>query len=295
MKILLTGATGFIGSHLRRRLSKKYEVVALVRKSTHINALTSENISTLTIPDSISELSDQLKYHRIDGVLHLASLYLKSHKPDQVEELVSSNILLPAQLLEASVTAQVKWFLNTGTFWQHYRDENYSPVNLYAATKQAFIAMAQYYAETSALKFVTLKLSDTFGPGDTRKKVFNLWQDAVQTGETLKMSPGDQIIDISYIDIICDAYEALINILITNPHSLNSEYAVSSNERMSLKDLAQLFETATGKKIPIEWGSYPYRDREVMMPWTKGVPVPGWKAKISLIDGIKRTFKDGND
>ena len=82
----------------------------------------------------------------MEGIIHLASLYLASHRPDQVADLVNANILLGTSLLEAAKLAGVRWFLNTGTIWQNYQSpecsDEYHPVNLYAATKQAFITMA---------------------------------------------------------------------------------------------------------------------------------------------------------
>ena len=53
----------------------------------------------------------------------------------------------------------LKWFINTGTFWQNYQSEKYNPVNLYAATKEAFQNIAKYYTETSSLIFTTIKLN----------------------------------------------------------------------------------------------------------------------------------------
>lgn len=292
MKILITGATGFIGTHLRRRLRKEYELVALIRPTTDTASLKNERIGTLVFDGDVKQLSENLLDQDIKGIVHLASLYLKTHKPEEVQSLVESNVLFPTQLLEASVASSVKWFLNTGTFWQHYQDKSYSPVNLYASTKQAFIDVAQYYSETSALKFITLKLSDTFGPGDTRPKIFNLWKKHAETGETLKMSAGEQLMDINYIDNVTDSFATLIRLLQSDPESLNAEYAVSNGTTYSLRELALLFEETTGKNVPIVWGAFPYREREVMKPWSLGEAVPGWSPKVSIDEGIKRTFKD---
>ena len=57
----------------------------------------------------------------------------------------------------------------------------------------------------------------------------------------------------------------------------NKTFGVSSNERMSLKELATLFEEATGNILNIKWGGRPYREREVMVPWENAEPVPGWR------------------
>jgi nucleoside-diphosphate-sugar epimerase len=295
MKILVTGATGFIGSHLRKSLSQKYTLVALVRPSTPITELETDGIEPLVFDGDVIKLSEQLTIAKIVGIVHLASLYLKTHNSADINSLVESNVLFPTQLLEAASGSSVQWFINTGTFWQHYQDSEYAPVNLYASTKEAFIDIAKYYQETSQLTFVTLKLSDTFGPGDTRPKVFNLWHKHSLSGEVLKMSAGEQQMDISYIDDVVSAYEILIELLQQNKAKLKNEYAVTSDTHNTLKQLAKIFEASTGKKIPIDWGVLPYREREVMKTWSKGQRVPGWVPTVSIAEGIKKTFKDTNE
>ncbi len=195
--------------------------------------------------------------------------------------------------MECAAQAKVKWFINTGTFWQHYEDKKYSPVNLYAATKQAFESIAQFYWETNQIKFCTLKLSDTFGSGDTRQKIFNLWQKIAETGECLEMSPGEQIIDISHIDDIISAFALLAKHLNNNhPEVKNGDiFAVKANERYTLKELAVLFEKATNQKLNINWGGRPYRAREVMEPWKEGKVIPEFSQKKTLKQYIKSTIK----
>ncbi len=290
MKILLTGATGFIGTHLRQRLNKDHSLVAIVRPKTDISELQKENIETVIYSGDIKRLINDLSEHQIDGCIHLASLYLKTHESDQISSLIESNVLFPTHLFEIIIKLGIPWMINTGTFWQHYQNKTYSPVNLYAATKQAFIDIARFYQETSSTTFTTLKLSDTFGPGDTRPKIFNLWQQNAQSSEILNMSGGEQIIDICYIQDIVDAYVLLIDLIIQSPEEIEDCYAVTSGVRLTLKELAIIFEKTTNKHLNICWGVLPYREREVMVPWTLGKIVPGWKPNTSIEDGIKITF-----
>jgi nucleoside-diphosphate-sugar epimerase len=283
MKILITGATGFIGRHLVNALKNKHEIHVLVRPSTNVNDFE----HTFCFEDNIAELHTYLKEHQIEGIIHLASLFLSSHKDTDIKNLIDSNIYLGTDSLDAAKGTNIKWFLNTGTFWQHYipDTQEYNPVNLYAATKQAFIDMAKYYTETSDMKFVTLKICDTFGPNDTRSKIFNLWNKIAENGETLAMSPGEQYIDMLYIDDVVDGFVHLINLL-NSTKKLESDYALYAEKRYKLKDLAILYETVTGKKLNIQWGERPYREREVMEPWKVGNRLPGWKSKISMEEGI---------
>lgn len=291
MKILITGATGFIGRHLTARLAGTHDLHAVVRKGSSAAGL--ENQAAVFFYDgNIAHLLAYFEKEKFDGVVHLASLFLAAHTPEKIADLIDANIRFGTELLEACRAGNVKWFINTGTFWQHYHNETYNPVNLYAATKEAFTDIAKYYTETSALVFATVKLSDTFGPGDTRNKIFNLWADIARTGEPLEMSAGEQIIDISYIDDVVDAFELLIGRLgSAEAHRCrNSVFGVSSAERMPLKMLAALFEEATGAKLNIRWGARPYREREVMTPWEDAEAVPGWRPKHTLKEAITKTI-----
>lgn len=294
MKIVVTGSTGFVAKSLIEDLiSEGNQVYAIIREGSDTTGIADGTHFFIDSGDSKS-LVDFFNELKPDGVVHLASLFLAQHNIEETEALVVSNVLFGTRLLEASVQSNVKWFINTGTFWQHYNNDEYNPVNLYAATKQAFQDIAKFYYETKKINFVTIKLNDTFGPGDTRKKIFNLWRNLSESKETLGMSPGDQVIDISYIEDIVDAYRLMINHLENdnNCTSTGNIYAVSSNERMPLKELAKVYEKATNQTLNIVWGERPYRDREVMLPWNKGVAVPGWRQKTTLEKAIQKVTEN---
>ncbi len=293
MKLLLSGATGFVGTHLTvalRQAGHKLSVIA--RDGGSLEFLEREHIDYHVFTGDISELIAFVTNGRFNGAIHLASLFLAQHTVEQVGPLIDSNVKFSSQLLEAATKAGVPWFINTGTFWQHYQNAAFSPVNLYAATKQAFEDVARYYLETTTINFVTVKLCDTFGPNDTRPKLFTLWQRAATSGERLDMSAGEQLIDVSYIDNVTDAFARLVELLgAPGAESLRGRsFAVSSGERMTLKELARVFEEVTDTALPINWGARPYRPREVMVPWEHGEPVPGWQPKVTVREGIMRTF-----
>lgn len=285
MRILVTGATGFIGTNLTRELKKNNELFILGQFEGDPEKL---GLPGIVMTDDIQRLADYIKANKIEGIIHLASLYLTVHTPEQVKDLVLSNVYFGTAVLEAaSLAGCVKWFLNTGSIWQNYNTKGteYNPVNLYAATKQAFIDMAKYYSDVFGIKFCTLKLCDTYGPNDTRRKIFKLFKDYSESGEVLKMSPGEQKIDLIYITDIIAGFTQLAELLASDME-LGNEYVLTSGKQIPLKELANLFCEVSGRKLNIEWGGRPYRDREVMTPW-KGKPVPGWKAKVMEEEGIK--------
>lgn len=287
MKIILTGATGFIGKHLHKELQKNgIDVYLIERKGSR------QADKFIYDGNNAEELCKFFESIKPDGIIHLASLFLSEHKTADICNLISSNILFGTHLLEAAKRSSTRWFINTGTFWQNYQNAEYSPVNLYAATKESFQDIALYYTATCGLIFSTIKLSDTFGPGDTRTKIFNLWDKIALSGETLGMSAGEQIIDISYIEDVISAYIILVGHMNSGQAAKfnNTEFVVSNKQKVTLKELAHIFETTTSKKLNIIWGERTYREREVMIPWQNGITLPGWEQKYTISDAIKKMY-----
>lgn len=288
MKIFVTGATGFIGKHLVMALHMEGHDVTISLREGESSPFIDEIKAFYFNESAIKSNIVFFKEERFDGLIHLASLYLTSHKPEDVKQLIESNIRFGSIILDCACKAKIKWFINTGTSWQNYQNANYSPVNLYAATKQAFEDIAKYYIETNQITFCTLKLFDTYGPGDTRPKIFNLWKQIAETGEALDMSPGEQIIDVSFIDDIVSAFVILANLLDNNTLSITNgtTFTVNAAKRYKLKELATIFESVVGTQMNIRWGEKPYRDREVMVPVDSVNPVPGWSPTYSIIEGL---------
>lgn len=289
--MFITGGTGFIGSNLVRKLIRdNYEIHLLIKDQNELIIINDiiDKVKCYDYDGSIDCIMDIFSKVKPDIVFHLASLFLADHKTSDIEGLVKSNILLGTQLLEAMHKNNINKLINTGTSWQHYNNSDYSPVCLYAATKQAFETIIQYYVEVSSIKVITLKLFDTYGKNDPRKKLFHLLVSLIDKKEPLYMSPGEQLINLVYIDDVIDAFEKALDLLFSDKVEQHQIYSVSAENIISLKDLVAKFEMVSCKKLPIVWGGRPYRLREVMVPWTNGQNVPGWKPKVILEEGIKK-------
>lgn len=294
---LITGATGYIGHQLAMRLIKeKWQVHIIVRSTSNTKKILNQSNYKINIHIHYegNTLNQIIQLIRPTIVFHLASFVLVNHQYEDIAPMINSNIKFGVQLLEAMIKNKVFHLINTGTFWQNYNNAAYSPVNLYAASKQAFEVMMQYYQETSSLKVITLKLFDTYGPEDTRPKLFTLLERATKTGEKLLMSKGEQKIDLVYIDDVTKAFILSANYLLNEKQDYTGTYVISSGSSILLKDVVKQYEEIRGKKLNIEWGGRPYREREVMVPWDEGKKLKNWKAEISLKAGIQKILNCNN-
>ncbi len=118
--VLLTGATGFIGSHLLEELiNQNYEVIILKRSFSNtwrIDHLL-DNITFYDIDKvPIENIFDN---HEINYVVHLATYYKKTHEYNDIEEMMESNITIPTKILEQMRLHSVEYFINTGTFFEY--------------------------------------------------------------------------------------------------------------------------------------------------------------------------------
>ena len=291
---LVTGATGFVGSHLTRRfVAEGWQVHVTMRPTSSLHPLHSvlDDITVHTHDGTTEGMMAIIKAAQPDVVFHVASLFLASHTPRDICPLLQSNVVFGTQLVEAMVACGVQYLVNTGSSWQHFENKDYSPVCLYAATKQAFEALLQFYVETTPLQVITLKLVDTYGPHDPRRKVFSLLAETAEQQEPLAMSPGEQLVDLVYIDDVVEAYLIAAARLQNDRVAKHERYALSSGSSISLRGLIKLYEQETNITLPIQWGVRPYRSREVMAPTNRGKRLPGWEPTVTLSSGIRKMLK----
>lgn len=292
-RALVTGSTGFVGSHLTKHLrTLGWNVAVLVRPKSDQRLLT--DLDQIQIYEHSGSLNSMLKIveaAKPDVVFHLASHVISDHTPTALDDLVHSNILFGTQLVEAMTTAGINNLVNTGTGWQHFGGSPYSPVNLYAASKQAFESILQYYLEAEKLKVITLKLNDTYGSNDSRPKVLNQLKQFANSHSQLQMTDGWQELDLVHVLDVVEAYELAGQRLLEPTFLRREEYSVSSGRPIVLRDLVQLCRSAWNAEIRINWGGREYRSREMMKPWL-GTTLPGWVPKISIMAGLRMMIDD---
>jgi nucleoside-diphosphate-sugar epimerase len=289
-RIVITGATGFVGSNLVGYfLKQKYDIYVISRENSNLENLKDylNEIENFVYDDNLSSLIKFFDRIKPSCIFHLASSFIAEHEFKDINILIQSNITFGLHILEAMKETGLKKIINTGTSWQHFNNENYNPVCLYAATKQAFESLIDYYVTAEDFKVITLKLFDTYGEDDNRPKLINLLHKFADEQTVLKMSPGKQMLNLVHISDVCSAFFVAHKQLLNENDSSHKKYGISNKISHDLKSVVSVFEEVSGKKINITWGGRHYRKREVMTLWNKGETLPKWEALISLKEGLK--------
>jgi len=288
MRILITGATGFVGKNLVPALSISHEVFLLVRDVTKARALFPEHVTFIALDD---HWKASIKATKLDIVIHLASYLTSSDDELALHNLLESNITFGTQLLNALSGSNLQYFFNTGTFAE-YLSNNPSqtePAYLYAATKTAFRSILQYYQAIIGFKTINVIPYTIYGGKDSQRKLIDIIYDSLDNDNTVQMSPGEQMLDFIHIDDVVDFYVQLIN-NVSNIKSKYSEIHLGTGTGTSPRMMAGMLETITGKTANINWGGLAYRKRDTMysvVTTYKASDYFDWQPKIDVKKGVE--------
>lgn len=267
----VTGATGFVGRAL---------VDALRRDGGEVLAL--DRSAFAGGPDAaITRIVDFAP----TSVVHLATHFVARHEAGDIPAIVRANVEVSAVVAEAATRAGAV-LVCVGTAWEHYEGRDYDPVSLYAATKRAGRDLVEYYVRAQGLVCADAVLFDTYGPGDTRPKLVPALLDAAQSGATLEMSDGHQLIDLIYID---DVVAALT--LLAAGDVPAAPVVLRTWAPVTVREVVAAVEQATGRTVDVRWGARPSRGREMTTDWAFGSRLPGWAPTVPLVDGLAAAWR----
>ena len=251
--ILITGASGFVGSHLLDDcLKNNFNVHAIFRHSKK-NVSFAKKYKKQIFPifyNNIYEIKNKLTNCKIDYVIHCATHYIKKHDHNDIENIIKSNVLFSTILLDTVVNIKIKKFINLGTVWQHFNDTKNLAFNLYAATKQSFECIFNYYKnQYTKIKFYNILLTDTFGTNDKRKKLIPILlknfnkknQDKINIPKNLSMN----LVNINEVT-------KCLNILLKN-NSESNNYVIKSKQDVKIFNLINFLNDNLEKKLKINW------------------------------------------
>lgn len=290
-RVLITGITGYIGSHLARVLLDDSEVYGLVREPLHTEYIADiqDKLRLVAVDDTYESVEAALAAVRPEIVYHLAAFYTGAHSAQATPKLIASNITFGGHLLEAMAACNIPALVYASTVMAHYEGAAYRPLNLYAATKQAFSDLLAYYTDAGLMQAVTLVLSDTYGPGDHRPKILNLIKQAVESGEKIALSAGTQTYDVVYIDDVVSAFRIAGEQLLGGQLG-NDIFQIVSEAPLSLRKTVEKMLQVNHLALNAGWGERPAGEREMPSEIRIYPTLPGWSQKVLLEDGLRRYY-----
>ncbi len=298
MRILITGATGFVGQNLMPMLTDKFpdaEMLLLCRNQEKARPLFP--YGKVSVVDA--EDWERVKAFNPDVVLHLASLSTSRNDSGIIKPLLDSNILYGVRLLDAlRECGNLKLFVNTGSFAEYrWGAETLNDAYLYTATKSAFRVFVDYYSQLTGYKYINVVPYTIYGGKPTVKRLMDYILESMDSKEPVDMTAGEQILDFTHVDDLCDFYVHVVSNLNEMTQVGNGgDFHVGTGKGTSIRELAAIMEDVYGRKCNIRWGGRPYRDRDTMYavaPIAKNMELLHWRANIMLRDGIVKMSSHG--
>jgi len=258
--ILLTGATGFLGSHILDKLVKNGYNVAILKRSWsdtwRINHLLSQ-IKVFNL--DLTSLEEVFQSIRPEYIIHLATSYSKFDSDADLDSMHKANVLFPVELLEVGVRHGLKGFINTGTFFEYdcsqqpvNEDSPISSFNLYAQTKLDFELILKSYA--GQININTFRLFSPYGERDNNKLIPMLIQKALSKQE-IQLSDGMQKLDFIYAVDVSNAYmKALKVMLLKEELGSYNIYNLGSGIPTSVREVVSVIEQNLGEHLNVAWG-----------------------------------------
>jgi nucleoside-diphosphate-sugar epimerase len=284
--ILLTGPTGFLGSHLLEALKYEgYTVVILKRSFSdtwRIDHLLG-NVKSYDIDRTSFEKA--FEEQKIDAVIHTATSY--GRKNEKVSEVVDTNLTFGLKILETAVFYHTNVFFNTDTLQYKY-------LSNYTLAKKQFAEWLKFFSETGKINIVNMRLEHMYGPKDDRSKfVFWLLEQMLSNTDEIPLTNGDQKRDFIYITDIVNAYLLLLQQ--SEKTRKFSEYDVGTGNPISIKEFVLKVKGAVEKVLKnqvtteLRFGSLPYRKGEMMVIEEDVTPLfdLGWRPTTGLTDGLE--------
>lgn len=296
---MLTGASGFLGSHLLERLLKDdcYDI-AILKRSTSDCWRIKELMDRARVFD-IDHVSLDTVFEECspDYILHLATLYRKFDDGSGAKEMIESNVSFPVELLEIGIRSGLKGFINTGTFFEYdcsiqpiNEHAAPAPFNLYAKTKLAFESILKSYSDQLAIN--TFKLFSPYGEKDNIKLIPMVIQKALNH-EKVQLSDGMQKLDFTYVGDIVEAYVKAIDRMVLNDGLTGySVFNLGSGVPVSIREVVSVIQQNVGEVINVDWGEPSAVDIPIAYADISKIKTElSWSPQYSIHAGIANTIE----
>lgn len=279
--ILLTGATGYLGSSILKMLVKEnYKVILLVREQSSFERIGKEAGSCKIYKIGDTDIETIFREHPIEVVINTAACYGRSNEP--ISDILFANTVFPLQLLKLSIDNGVKCFINTDSSLPAFTNE-------YALSKDQFRQWLFYYS--GQVRVYNCVLEYFYGPEDSGWKfVTMLFRKFIDKEASVALSSGKQQRRFIYIDDVVNAFSVLLKNRDGSPGM--TEYSLGGT-LISIRDLVYLCsEIAHNEHTTLNFSAVQDRPTldEMEEKEIRSMTELGWAASVDLREGLCRTF-----
>ncbi len=257
MKILLTGATGFLGSHLLKKfIENQYEVIVLKRSISDLWRI-KDVVAKVKCYDMDRIGLEQVfeSEGNIEAIVHTATCY--GRKGETALQIEKTNLLFPLELLELAIKYRCLYFYNTDTLLSN-------DLNYYALSKKQLADWGRKFAYEKKIHFYNLKLEHMYGEMDDETKFIPyIIKQCRDNAASIDLTSGEQKRDFVYVGDIVKIYDFLLK-----NEKLKQcwyeELEIGTGKSVRVKEVVQQIHHMTGSKSFLNFGVIPYREGECM-------------------------------
>ena len=277
MKIGIIGSNSFLGKNSSIYLQKEN----IVKNFSSYKRLKKKWLITV---------SKEIKNFAPDIIINCSASQLLEEDKKSIKKLIYSNLYSQTVFLsEAKKIKNFRGFITFGSRWEYDERGNYKPNSFYAATKHASDYLLQYFTDKKTT-IVSLKIFDTYGKNDKRKKILNLLLESYKKQKTLNLSPGKQEIDYVHVIDICKLINQISNDIKNKKVRGFKRFTVSSKNPIKLINIIKILKKKLKNRLSVKIGALKYRKNEPMKCSRKIFNYPNWKPKKDLINELRKIF-----
>ena len=275
MRVLITGANGFFGSHLVRSLGRDtdHQVISMVRGAkggSETPGLGPQSEIAYGDVSDIEDVNGILNKTRPDVVIHLATRYAVTHQSDDICQMVNTNIRGIYNILESLRNRPSTTLINASTCYVYGASKtaideqgHLNPQNLYALTKIGAEEACRFYSDNYGINTLNLRFFPPYGPGDSPKKLIQSTYGAIMDGREPILSDGTQMWDFVFIEDIVECFKRSLG-RIENTEGVGFKTLnVGTGTVVEIRGIVRRIFELTGKSGDPAWGSAPKRKNEI--------------------------------
>jgi UDP-glucuronate decarboxylase len=297
LKVLLTGATGFIGSHAARLLVRNgCAVYAVIRPGSDTWRIADIAASLRTVNcdlQSAGEVDANLRTIRPDVCVHLAWGGMPGKAATGLENLDSLSASL--NLVRGLAEVGCRRIVAAGTCFEYDTDEGRlseisptRPRGLYGASKLALYNVLAQLSGDFDMRCAWLRFFYLYGPFEDERRLVPSVILSLLSNRTAKVTPGEQVRDYLHVE---DAAAALWAALESD---LAGAINVGSGVPVTVREMVSRLGALLGRAELIEFGGLPYRDGDPMCVYADGgrlVEGTAWRPRFDLDGGLRETIE----